>query len=192
LGSVGTLNERKNQRLLISAVARLVSDRPNLLLVLVGDGDQRPLLERQVRRSGLEAYVRFLGAKAEAWRFMSAFDLYCLPSRNEGMPNSVMEAAATGLPVVATDVGGTSEVVIHGETGLLVRSGDVDHLTARLSDLLQNRSLARRLGRNGRKLMRNRFSIGQLVERRQSLYVRVASSMNAVRSCPFCKGIALR
>lgn len=170
VGSAGTLNQRKNYQLLVAAIARLAPDFPDVHLALAGDGDQRPSLEQQAGRLGIGQRVRFLGRQPNAHRLMPAFDMFCLPSNNEGMPNSVMEAAAAGLPVVATDVGGTSEVVVSEKTGFLVAPNNLDDLTGKIRLLLEQPTRARQIGCEGRLLMRRNFSLDRFITNRQALY----------------------
>jgi glycosyltransferase involved in cell wall biosynthesis len=120
--SIGHLNENKGFQILVEAVALLRRLRPDLMLVIVGDGTYRSNLERQVRRLGLQDRVALVGARAseELATWYSAADLFCLASEREGCPNVLLEAIACGCPVIATRAGGTVEIVESPSLGLLV------------------------------------------------------------------------
>src|SRR5206468_11016146 len=98
--------------------------------LVVGDGEERKRLEEQATRLGLRQAVVFLGARDDVPRLLAAADVYVHPSLFEALPTSLLEAMATGLPVVATRVGGVPEIVAHGRTGLLVEAGRPDELAA--------------------------------------------------------------
>ena len=120
--SVGRLTDFKGFHILVEAVARLRSHRPNLLLVIVGEGPDRPVLERQISTMGVADNVRLVGAqpheRLKLW--YSAADLFCLSSSQEGWPNVLLEAMACGRPVLATGVGGIPEIVSSSSVGTLV------------------------------------------------------------------------
>ena len=141
---VGMLVPVKGLDVLLTALARVQTP---CHCVLVGDGEERQALARQAIELGIEERVQLVGARAhdEIPTWMAAADLFVLPSRSEGRPNVVLEAQACGLPVVATRVGGTPELVCP-DTGRLVAAEDADELTEALSELLGSESLRRQLG----------------------------------------------
>ena len=122
LVSVGHLTERKGFHVLIDAVGRLRTRHPNLLLVVVGDGDWRPHLEQRIQARRLGNHVKLVGARphAELFQWYSAADLFCLASSREGWPNVLLEAMACGCPVIATAVSGIPEIVVNSRLGTLV------------------------------------------------------------------------
>ena len=144
---VGLLAPVKGLDILIEAL-RLVGDGEADCL-LVGTGPMEEQLRRAAAAAGIAERVRFVGAQpsGEIPAWLNAADLLVLPSLSEGRPNVVVEAQACGLPVLATRVGGTPELIEHGETGLLVESGDPEALAAGLSRLLCDAGLRQRLGR---------------------------------------------
>ena len=148
---VGLLVPVKGVDLLVGALAELVDPKP--LCLLIGDGPERPELERQAAELGVGERLRFVGCRSsdEIPTWMGAADILVLPSRSEGRPNVVLEAQACGLPVVATRVGGTPELVCDGKTGLLVESEDVAGLADALQRLRIDRGLREALGRAGRE-----------------------------------------
>lgn len=145
VGCVARLVERKGQPYLLEAVARLVSTRSRLRLLLIGDGPKEDELRGQTERLGISDRVVFAGHRDDVPRLLRASDLMCLPSRREGVPRAVMEAMASGVPVVATDVVGTREVVEHEVTGLLVPYAEPDPLAAAIERVLDDRELRARL-----------------------------------------------
>ena len=148
---VGLLVPVKGLELLVEALSLLEGEKP--LCLLVGSGPQQASLEQKAAELGLADCLRFVGRRSsdEIPRWMAAADLLVLPSLSEGRPNVVLEAQACGLPVVATRVGGTPELINDGETGLLVDSGDARSLALAIARLLADGDLRSALGRAGRE-----------------------------------------
>lgn len=169
IGTVGRLRPQKGHADLIDAFAQILS-RTGAHLLLIGDGELRGALERQVREAGLERRVHFLGPRADLPDFYAAMDVYAQTSLFEGMPNAVMEAMAAGLPVVATDVDGTRELIRDGETGWLVPPGDPAALAVRLLALLENPDLAARAGGAAKDYLRSAFTVERMVEQFDAVY----------------------
>lgn len=154
--SVGRLKAPKDFVTLVRALARL--DRGSFRAVVVGDGPDRPLLERELRRLGLTDAVTLAGERRDVPELLGRSDVFVLSSSSEAMPMSVLEAMAAGLPVVASDVGGVPELV-RADTGVLFRAGDPDALAAALERLIADPSLRRGLGATGRIRARERFGV---------------------------------
>jgi len=168
-GTVGRLAPEKDQALLIRAAAPLLSHERRL--ILVGDGSERASLEAQVAALGDRArFVHLAGARRDVPRLLAAFDAFALSSRTEGLPLVIPEAMATGLPVVSTAVGGIPGVVVEGETGFLVASGDEAALRERLERLALDRALGEDYGRRGRALALERYSAERMVRDYLALY----------------------
>ena len=156
--------------------------RKDVYLVIVGDGPQRPQLERFRDLVTIKKSIYFLGHRSNVPRLLPHFDLFWSTSAYEGQPNSVMEAMAAAIPVVATDIPGTRNLVVHGETGYLIptrgrsaHSPDVNDVVARglakyTNDLLNDRESARRMGEAGRRRMSECFSVEAMVSRFAALY----------------------
>jgi glycosyltransferase involved in cell wall biosynthesis len=144
--------------------------RPDVHVLVMGDGPQRARLEKFARQCRVEQKVHFLGQRANATRLLSACDLLWLTSGYEGLPNVVMEAMAAGKPVIATDIPGNRDLVIEGETGYLIPVGDRAALTARTNKLLQEPELAARLGAAGRERIASQFRIDQMISSYAELY----------------------
>lgn len=160
VGTVARLEGYKGHRFLLRALAELCAgDRP-VVLELVGDGAARPELEALAQSLGLASRVHFLGSRADVARIVAGWDIFVLPSLVEGLPISILEAMAVGVPVVATDVGGVAEVVRDGVTGLLVPAGDSRALAGAIGRLIDEEGLARRLTLAARRQIEERFASG--------------------------------
>ena len=176
IGCVGRYRRVKNQILLIDAFARVARDRPGLRLVFVGEGDLRPAMERSIAELGLGQRVRLHGPELDPRRMYGAFDLVAQASRTEGLPNVLLEAAAAGRPIVATDAGGSSEIVIDGLTGLLVPTEDVDALTTALGRVVDDGELRDRIGPAARRHVETMFGMDRFVREYGGLYEALAES----------------
>ena len=162
--AVANLRPCKGHRYLLEAVGKLRRAGFGGTLLLVGDGPERPALERlaqQVAPGG----VRFLGHRSDIAELLAGAHLLVQPSWSEALPNSVMEAMAAGLPVVASDVGGMAELVQQGETGLLVPPRSADALAGALAALAADPALRRRMGRAGEERIRCHFPLEKMVAR---------------------------
>ncbi|MBI3836490.1 MAG: glycosyltransferase [Planctomycetia bacterium] len=170
IGAVGRLWPQKRIKDLIWASDLLKAIRNDVHLLIIGDGPQRQTLERYRRLCRIDDKVHFLGARDDMPRLMPHFDLLWLASGYEGLPNVVMEAMASAVPVVATDIWGNRELVVHGETGYLVPVGDRAGLARYANKILDDSELARRLGIAGRERIAAEFAIDAMVERHAALY----------------------
>lgn len=174
IGTVGRLQAIKDQRNLVHAFARLRAARPReaprLRLMIVGDGPLREALEAEVAALGLRDTTWFAGERGDVPEAMRALDVFVLPSRAEGISNTILEAMASGRPVVATDVGGNGELVVPGETGALVRAADPAALADALVPYVSEPARADAHGRAGRRRAEARFSIDAMVAQYANLY----------------------
>jgi glycosyltransferase involved in cell wall biosynthesis len=172
-GIVARLVPIKAHEILLAA-ARLLADRPAPpRVVIAGDGERRAELEALAAADGLRGRVHFLGWRADLPRIYADLDVVVLCSRNEGSPVALIEAMAAGRPVVATRVGGVPDVVIDGESGLLVPEDDAPALAQAIARVLDEGELARRLGAAGRRQALERFGAGRLVRDIDALYARL-------------------
>jgi len=174
IGTVGRLASEKNQVLLVKAVAGLLGE--HVRLVIVGDGPEAGAIARATAETGLQAWVHLAGARTDVPRFLAAFDVFALPSLSEGLPLVLLEAMATGLPVVASAVGGIPDVVEEGATGMLVSPGDVGELRARLVALADDRARAGRMGARAREVARERYSLDTMAGSYMELYRQLLST----------------
>ncbi|HBY01495.1 MAG TPA: hypothetical protein DEG92_02960 [Rikenellaceae bacterium] len=156
---VGTLTQRKGQDVCIKALKRVVEKHKNVLLLLVGDGQFRPELENMARENGLSEEVVFTGHSERIPEILHTSNIGVLASRREGMPNSVMEYMAAGLPVVVTELSGIRELVVDKVTGFIIRQDSDEELADRLMELIEHPDIAVSMGEEGKKRIRlNRFS----------------------------------
>jgi glycosyltransferase involved in cell wall biosynthesis len=161
----------KDQRTLMSAV-RIVADKQrDFVLDIVGDGPDRSDLEAFCDALGLRQHVNFIGFRNDVHSFLSRAEFFVLSSVTEGVSITLLEAAATGLPIVATNVGGNPEVTVHGETGLLVPPRSPEALAAAMLDMLQDTNRARRMGIAGRRRVERHFDLRRSVARYEELYL---------------------
>jgi glycosyltransferase involved in cell wall biosynthesis len=160
----------KDHGVLVDAFAKVVSAHPEATLALVGDGPLRGAIEERVRRRGLEKNVLFLGLRRDVATVLSMSRAFVLASCYELSPITILEAMNAGLPVVASDVGGVSDTVVDGETGLLVRPRSVDALAEALLRLVNEPDLANEMGWKGRARLVRRFSNADLAKRIESVY----------------------
>jgi glycosyltransferase involved in cell wall biosynthesis len=176
IGHVGHLEPHKGQRFLLQAFARLRADFPRAVLVIVGDGPLRGALEDQARNLGIGDWVRFAGLRDDVTPALSLFDLFAMPSIQEGLGSALLDALALGVPVCASAAGGIPEIVEDGVTGILVRAQDPLDLAAGMARLLSDGEAARRMAEAGRAAVRERFSAARMVEETLRLYGRVLSA----------------
>ena len=174
--SVASLRTAKGIDNLISAFSVVCSQLPDTQLWLIGDGELRPHLERLVHDSGLTNKVVFWGNRRDVPAILRYAKLGVLSSRIEGTPNALLEYMAAGLPVVATNVGGNSEVIIHGKTGLLVPTGDIKALADGILTMLNNSSMAQIYGQAGRKHVGRFFSLKRMVQETELAYLELLQS----------------
>lgn len=170
LMQVARLDPLKDHVTAIHVLERVLHQRHDAKLVLVGEGPELNTLQELVRRRSLEPYVRFLGLRKDVGRLLAAADTCLLTSISEGIPLTLIEAMAAGLPVVATNVGGVPEVVEDGRTGFLVPHGDQSGLADRLLRLADSPALRQEMGRLGRERALLTFSEEQMHAAYQDLY----------------------
>jgi sugar transferase (PEP-CTERM/EpsH1 system associated) len=175
-GTVGRIEPTKNQIALLEAFSRLVElvpgARERARLIIVGAGPDLERLRVRVRELGLQGHVWTPGSRDDVAALMRAFDMFVLPSLNEGISNTILEAMACGRAVIAGRVGGNVELIEDGQTGALYAPGNTDELYATLARYFNDRTLALRQGANARDTAVRRFSLGEMVHRYTDLYTR--------------------
>ena len=171
--TVGRLTVMKGHRHLLDAVPGLLERFPGLAVVVLGGGHLHEQLAAQAAALGVAGAVHLPGHRSDARLLLDAADVFVLPSRHEGMPLVLLEAMDAGLPVVATRVIGSEEVVDDGRTGLLVRPGDAPALGAALGRLLADPQLRARYGRAGRDRYLEHFTAERMARRTREVYERV-------------------
>jgi glycosyltransferase involved in cell wall biosynthesis len=170
VGCVANYKPRKGLETLVRAVAALRTQLPELRLVLVGEGNHRPVVEALVVELGVGDIVRLHGRELDATRLYGAFDIYAHPSETEGGPNAVLEAAAAARAITATRAGGTVEAVTDGVNGLLVPINDEAAFSAALLRLARDPALRTRLGEAAREKAATVFGMDRMVAEFAALY----------------------
>src|SRR6185295_968373 len=160
------------------SAGRLARSGCDLHFHIVGGGPLRSVLELNAAARGLAERVTFHGHREDIPAMLAAADLYVLPSRTEAFPNGVLEAMAAGLPVVAFAVGGLVDLVEHGKTGVLVKTGDAEALAHAIKTLIDRPEEAHALGVSARESIAATYSFDAMVDRFESLYTRAASGLN--------------
>lgn len=173
IGAASRLVPIKGLNFLLDAVASVLHRFRDLRLEIAGAGCMQSSLEEQSRRLEISDHVSFLGWRDDLQAVMSHWDIFVLPSLDEGFPIAVMEAMAAGLPVVASAVGGVPELVQDGASGWLVPAATSDAIAMRLSDLLWNLPMRERMGLTGRQRIVREFPITRMVEQTVSVYDRI-------------------
>lgn len=179
VGTVGRMKTVKNQTLLCEAFLALLARRPELVdrlrLKLVGDGPLREDCERLVVAAGRQAQVEFAGDSAQVAEQLQRMDIFVLPSLAEGISNTILEAMASSLPVIATAVGGNPELVDDGQSGALVASGDMRGLSVAIERYVDDPALRARHGAHGRALVESRYSLSRMVADYDAVYRALAT-----------------
>lgn len=175
VGCVAVMRPNKGHRDLIDAVAPLIQSHGNLHLVLVGGGS--PTFENireYIDQLGLQKHIHMMGARKDVPNLLAGFDLFALATREEASGTVFLEAAASAVPIVATDVGGVSEVVRRDQNCLLVPKGDIQAMRAALAKLIDDPVLRMKLGQAGSEMIwkEGAFSTRQMVERTEAVYGR--------------------
>ena len=172
IGAVGRLSEEKGFDLLIQAVERLVADGRDVALAIAGEGDARGALASRIAESPAADRMELLGFRADTVALFEGFDVFCLSSLREGLPNVVLEAMAMEVPVLATRSGGMQEFARDGEDALLCDPGSVDELYAGLARLVDDADLRARLARGARERIVADCSFAARMDRVAELYRR--------------------
>jgi sugar transferase (PEP-CTERM/EpsH1 system associated) len=175
IGTVGRLVPVKNQQLFVRALAALQTRGLRVRGFIVGNGPLRAELEREVEACGLTGHVEVLHHRRDIEVVMSAFDVFVLSSISEGLSNTIQEAMACGVPVVATNVGGADELVRDGVDGTLVPSEDLPALASAVERLVLDAGIRRRMGEAARTRAEQEFSLARMIDDYQDVYVRLAN-----------------
>ena len=170
IGTVGRLVDVKNHYLLISAFAKLSKFWPNIRLVIVGDGPLRDDLAKFAALWGCATKTHFLGRRSDVAHILAGMDIFALTSHNEGMSNTILEAMSSGIPVVATAVGGNPELVVNEATGILFAPNDLDQLIEALESLIHDPAKRKKWGEAGRARTIEKFSLEVMVRRYEQIY----------------------
>ena len=177
IGIVAHLSSEKGHSILVKAVSLLLPSYPRLVLYVVGEGPLRTDLERLAKTLEASRNIFFLGFREDADSVMKSFDIFCLPSLSEGLSSAILAAMSNRLPVVATAVGGISELVIDRETGLLVPPRDPERLAGALQELLNSPDLRKRMGESGRRRVEAHFTLEKKIRNFERLYLELLGQL---------------
>lgn len=170
LGNVGNLREVKDHHTLILAFNKVSSLFPQVKLLIIGEGELKSNLLKLCSELGLEKKVLFLGHREDVPSLLNLMDVFVLSSRLEGCSISILEAMASGKPVIATRVGGNPELMLEGKTGFLVPSAEPDKLAERIILLLKDENLRRKMGEEGKSRVKEKFSLERMIVNYEAIY----------------------
>lgn len=172
IGTVARIDKQKDFPTFLDVVERVLKELPDVRFVIVGDGkgDEIDLLKQRIEEKQLNRYVYLTGHRNDLTDVYSSFDLFLMTSDNEGLPNTVLEAMAMGVPVVSTAVAGVPELVDDGSTGFLCDIGDGKRLAEKVVALIRNDSLRKDFGEKGRHHVVDNFSFNDRVRKLEDLY----------------------
>lgn len=169
VGTVGRLTPIKGHKYLIAAAQKVLPANPGMIFVFLGDGELLDELQAQAAEAGIQKNVRFLGWRPDVAGVMATFDVFVLPSLNEGMGKVLVEAMALAKPIIASAVGGIPDLVSHGENGLLVPGADAQALAGSLKLLSRDPARRQTMGARG-KLMAAAYSAESMIRKVDELY----------------------
>jgi len=171
IGCVSRFDKRKGIEYLIKAIGLLKVKYKDIKLILVGDGPQRSFLSRLVKELNLVDQVVFVGKTFEVEKYLSIFDFFVLPSLQEGLSIAIIEAMASGVPVIASNVGGIPEVITHKYDGILIRSKNENDISEAIIQLNNNKELKNKLISNAYNKISAKFDIRKIVKEFESMYI---------------------
>ncbi|QMV40792.1 glycosyltransferase family 4 protein [Cohnella cholangitidis] len=180
--STGRLEKVKGQHCLLDALARLRRDRKDWVCWIVGRGDAGSDLRKKAKRLGLSGYVKFLGRRNNIPALLNQADIFVIPSLQDNYPYTLVEAQVAGKPIIASDVGGITEMVEHGKNGLLVPPGNGTKLYWHLKKLLADRKLQQRLGEEAKRWGRTNLSLEKMTKQVLEVYNKALKPSSTDRS----------
>ena len=175
VGTIGALVAQKDHHTLVEAAAIVVKQVSDVRFVILGEGELRPQLEKQIKHLHLERHVFLAGFRADVLELLKDVDVFALSSTHEGMCTSLLDAMAAAKPAAATAVGGVPEVVEDLETGFLVQPRDPEALATRIVQLLRDQALRTRMGKAGLARARRFFTVERMVQETSAAYERLGA-----------------
>jgi glycosyltransferase involved in cell wall biosynthesis len=179
VGHIGALSPSKGQRFLVDAAAIVVREMPEARFLVLGEGELHDVLEHQIRHLHLAQHVVLAGFRADVLGVLKGLDLFVMSSVTEGLGTALLDAMAARRPIVATRAGGIPEVVVHGETGLLVPPRDAPALATGILELLRDPERRSRFAAAGFARVRDLFSVDRMVEETLAVYARLVGTTPA-------------
>jgi glycosyltransferase involved in cell wall biosynthesis len=171
IGIISRIEKVKGITFILQALPQIVRIYPDLTLLIVGDGSEKALLQNETEELGVMKHVIFTGSRFDIPEILQLLDIYLLPSLSEGLPLGLLEAMASGCPIVASDVGGIPSVVDHGHSALLIPPGLPDALALAVIRLLENSDLREKLSKNAKIIFHNNYDSSQMTNKYCELYV---------------------
>lgn len=175
VATIGNFTSTKGHRFIISAAARLQREIPNLKLMFIGDGGDKGAVEAQIAEANLQSRVIFTGFRRDVGACIKSANVVVHPSLSEAFCQVLVETMSVGTPLISTDVGGAKEVITHGETGILIRPGDVDAIVDAMLRLYQNADLTKKMTLAGQQSVRATFTVEKMIDRQIAVYERLFS-----------------
>lgn len=171
IGCVSRLSKIKGQNYIIEAVAKLKGKYPDILLILIGDGESRNDLQNQAKRLSLENNIRFEGTHKNIIPYLSQMDIFILASIDEGLSIALIEAMAMGKKIIATDIGGIPEVIEHMKEGILVPIQDSESIFNAINQIIDDPELSLCLQKNAIMKAQNKFDLSKMMHKQSCLYI---------------------
>lgn len=169
IGTIANLYKNKGIEYLILAIARM-RDHHKLNFVIIGDGPEKEKLEKLIKKQNLENKILLIGFIPDAYQYLKAFDLFVLPSVKEGQPWVILETMAAGVPIVATNIAGISEMIENEKLGLLVEPADPRALSLAIEKILTRPSLAQECAARAFEIVKEKFGIDEMIQKNEELF----------------------
>jgi glycosyltransferase involved in cell wall biosynthesis len=181
VGMIGVLRSWKGHQFFIQAVPLILKALPQTLFYIIGDGPRLQHIKALIQNLALENRIFMLGHREDIPELLSSLDVLVHPSTaNEGVPQAILQALAMRKPVIASDVGAIREVIIHGQTGILIPPQETQDIADRVVDLFKNPVLRERLGNEGQRMVRDSYSLERMLDRIEELYARLRPDLHSV------------
>jgi glycosyltransferase involved in cell wall biosynthesis len=181
VGMIGVLRSWKGHQFFIQAVPLILKALPQTLFYIIGDGPRLQYIKALIQNLALENRIFMLGHREDIPELLSSLDVLVHPSTaNEGVPQAILQALAMRKPVIASDVGAIREVIIHGQTGILIPPRETQDIADRVVDLFKNPVLRERLGNEGQRMVRDSYSLERMLDRIEELYARLRPDLHSV------------
>ena len=170
VGTISELHKNKGLKYAIKAIAEISKKIKDIKFIIIGEGEERPTLEKYIKQQGLENKIFLVGQVSEASRYLKAFDIFLLSSVKEGFPFVLLEAGLAELPVISTKVGGIPEIIENNKTGILIESKDSKKIAKGLETLIENEKLQKTYGQALNNKIIKDFSFGEILKKTRELY----------------------
>ena len=172
VGAIGELHKNKGHAYAIEAIRELVDEKTDILLVVLGEGEERARLEKMIAEYNLSDHVFLIPCPNNAARFLPAFDLFLFPSAKEGLPYAVLEAGAAGLPVIASSVGGIPEIITDMHSGILVRPKDAGEIVRAIDYLFEHKGAPEKFATKLQQKIKKEFSVTKMLRETEKAYAK--------------------